>query len=397
MVRERTTAMTLTEVPERLLTALHARARSPLHDDGVAARLGVALGVLFATCAATGAYSHLLQHPIGWLPVPSRPAGLYRVTQGVHVTAGFAAIPVLLAKLWVVAPKLVEWPVVRDLRHAVERAFLLPLVGGGLFLLFSGVANVARWYPWHFYFPAAHYWAAWIAIGALAIHIGATWATSRRVLRPRRRLGEPERRSLEAGAADRRRFLGGVAALSGTLVVGTVGGTVGSLSRLGFLAQRRPHVGPQGIPVNKTARQAHVVAAALDPAWRLLVTGNVPRPLSLSLAELDAMGPDDAELPISCVEGWSVSARWRGVALHRILDRAGAAHDARVAVHSLQHGGRYSVSELNAFQARDHDTLLATHVHGERLHLDHGYPLRLIAPNRPGVNQTKWVREVQVL
>ena len=30
------------------------------------------------------------------------------------------------------------------------------------------------------------------------------------------------------------------------------------------------------------------------------------------------------------------------------------------------------------------------------LHLDHGYPLRLIGPNRPGVLQTKWVTRLVV-
>ena len=44
--------------------------------------------------------------------------------------------------------------------HAVERISLVPLVAGGLFLLFSGVANVARWYPYPFFFPSAHYWTA---------------------------------------------------------------------------------------------------------------------------------------------------------------------------------------------------------------------------------------------
>jgi DMSO/TMAO reductase YedYZ molybdopterin-dependent catalytic subunit len=47
-------------------------------------------------------------------------------------------------------------------------------------------------------------------------------------------------------------------------------------------------------------------------------------------------------------------------------------------------------------QARDPDTLLATHVNGEPLHLDHGYPLRLIGPDRPGVMQTKWVTRLVV-
>ena len=41
--------------------------------------------------------------------------------------------------------------------------------------------------------------------------------------------------------------------------------------------------------------------------------------------------------------------------------------------------------------------LLATHLNGERLSLDHGYPLRLVAPNRPEVLNTKWVTQIEVL
>ena len=39
---------------------------------------------------------------------------------------------------------------------------------------------------------------------------------------------------------------------------------------------------------------------------------------------------------------------------------------------------------------------LALGLAGEPLALDHGFPARLIAPNRPGVLQTKWVRELEV-
>ena len=39
-------------------------------------------------------------------------------------------------------------------------------------------------------------------------------------------------------------------------------------------------------------------------------------------------------------------------------------------------------------------TLLATGLNGSPLDPDHGYPVRLIAPNRPGVLQTKWVTKV---
>ncbi|MGH2759123.1 MAG: molybdopterin-dependent oxidoreductase, partial [Actinomycetota bacterium] len=76
--------------------------RSLLHQERIAAWLGIALGVAFGTSFLTGLLSHLIQHPPGWFEWPSRPAGLYRITQGVHVATGIASIPLLLAKLWVV-------------------------------------------------------------------------------------------------------------------------------------------------------------------------------------------------------------------------------------------------------------------------------------------------------
>ena len=45
----------------------------------------------------------------------------------------------------------------------------------------------------------------------------------------------------------------------------------------------------------------------------------------------------------------------------------------------------------------DHDrTLVALALHGEPLDRDHGAPARLIAPNRPGVLQTKWLSRLEV-
>ncbi len=374
--------------PGEVMRSLQQRFTSPLHDERVAARLGLALGVAFTICALTGAYSHVLQQEPSWLTVPARPAGLYRVTQGLHVVTGMATVPLLLAKLWVVAPKLLEWPPVRSIGHALERLALIPLVGGSVFLLLSGIANVARWYPWTFFFPKAHLWAAWIMVGALVVHVGATWATSRRALRL------PE--SSPADRGDRRAFLGGLAVTSALLAVGTAGGSVSWLSPVSFLAQRRAGTGPQGVPVNKTAAAARVVEAAMATTWRLAVTGAVARPLSLSLADLRAMPQREAELPIACVEGWSASARWRGVPVRDLLALAGAADGAEVQVRSLQRGGLYSRSELNHRQAADADTLVALELDGEALHLDHGFPARLIGPNRPGVTQTKWLAILEV-
>ena len=62
--------------------------------------------------------------------------------------------------------------------------------------------------------------------------------------------------------------------------------------------------------------------------------------------------------------------------------------------HSLETEG-YNHSEM--FGPQLSAALLATHLNGERLNVDHGYPLRLIAPNRPGVLNTKWLAMIEVL
>ena len=120
------------------------RFSSRLHDERVAAWLGVWLGVSFTLAFVTGLISHFMQHPPTWLLWPSRPVNLYRVTQGVHVIGGLATIPLLLAKLWTVYPKLWQWPPVRSVAHALERGMVFLLVAGALFQLVTGVFNVAR-------------------------------------------------------------------------------------------------------------------------------------------------------------------------------------------------------------------------------------------------------------
>jgi DMSO/TMAO reductase YedYZ molybdopterin-dependent catalytic subunit len=74
---------------------------------------------------------------------------------------------------------------------------------------------------------------------------------------------------------------------------------------------------------------------------------------------------------------------------------AGAAPAAEVV--SLQRpGSAYATSILDADHSADPDTLLALELNDVPLALDHGFPVRLIAPNRPGVMQTKWVTKVTV-
>ena len=65
-------------------------------------------------------------------------------------------------------------------------------------------------------------------------------------------------------------------------------------------------------------------------------------------------------------------------------------------VESLQPAGRYRASTVAPEHARNPLTLIALRLGGEILHPDHGYPARLIAPDRPGVLQTKWVGRITV-
>lgn len=371
------------------------RFTSWLHHERVAAALGIGLGICFGICFGTGLISHAIQQPPGWFTWPSRPVNLYRVTQGLHVLTGIAAIPLLLAKLWTVYPKLWAWPPVRSAGHAMERLFVAVLVGGAVFQLFTGLANVAYWYPFGFFFTATHYWTAWITIGALVVHIGTKAAIARRAL-----AATPDSEDTEtvppaqpSSGLTRRGFLVTVGVASGVAVVATAGSTVPGVPPL--LGTRDPDVGSQGVPVNKSAAGAGVLTVARDPSYRLQVRG--PREFTLSLPELRALAQHTVSLPISCVEGWSASAVWSGVRVRDLLDRAGVPAQARVRVESLQVGGLYRASVLSPPHSRDPLTLLALRLNGEELNLDHGYPCRLIAPNRPGVLQTKWVASMSVL
>ncbi|MFI1995426.1 molybdopterin-dependent oxidoreductase [Actinoplanes sp. NPDC020271] len=386
--------------PERLRRGpLRADAfGSPLRSARLTSQLGIALGIAFGVCFLTGVYSHVLQHPPGWLPLPTRPAGLYRFTQGLHVATGLATVPLLGAKLWSVHPRLFAWPPVRSLVHAAERLTVAILVGAALFQVVSGVLNVARWYaPMPFFFTAGHYWVAWVAVGALISHIGVQLPVVRDALR-RQKVSTVAGRLTRRRSGDtepaRREFLLAVGVAAGVITVTTLGQTVRWLSPIGLLAPRRPGTGPQGLPVNATADSAGVRDAALDPAYRLTVTGP-DRTVRLSLAELAALPQHTTVLPIACVEGWSSVGTWTGVRLKDLLALIGADPGTCAAeIESLQAGGRYRTSTVET--PADDRTLIALRLGGEPLAVDHGFPARLIAPNRPGVLQTKWVGRITV-
>jgi len=192
----------------------------------------------------------------------------------------------------------------------------------------------------------------------------------------------------------RRRFVAtvGVAAVGLTAV--TAGQSIGVLDGLNLFGPRTQKGAPQQVPVNRTAAAAAVEASANDPAWSLRLAG--ARSVALSRTELLALPQTTVRLPIACVEGWSVHADWTGVRMRDLMDLVGTS-GAAVRVTSLEPQGVYRETQLGREFVAAPTTLVALALNGETLDLDHGYPARLIAPNRPGVLQTKWLSTIEAL
>lgn len=371
---------------------------SRLRSAAVAARVGLWLGVCFGVAFVTGLVSHYAQLPHQPVPFPTVPVWGYRVTQGLHVVAGTAAVPLLLVKLWSVYPRLFA-AVPRRRRElaltALERGSVAILVSSAIMQLATGVANAAQWYPWTFSFRRTHYALAWVAIGALVVHVAVKLPVIRAALGSDvDDTGLDRASAVTPGPIGRRGLLrlGSVAA--GTAVLASAVGTVPGIGRLSLLAARSRDV-PTGIPVNTSAKRAGVVAPATSSGYRCVVTYG-GREVALSRDDLLGLPQRTVELPIACVEGWSASGAWTGPRLRDVLALAGAPPGRSVEAVSLQQWGAQARTTLPGDFADDARTLLALALDGQPLSLDHGYPARLIAPDRPGALQTKWLARLEV-
>lgn len=378
----------------RLRVPTESDLRTTLRDPAVAARVGLWLGVCFLVAFLTGLYSHVLQEQPAWFSPPTRPVWLYRFSQGLHYLTGVAIVPLLLAKLYAVYPKLFTRPPWRDRRamllHGLERASIGVLVAAAVFQVATGIANSSQWYPWvAFSFRSTHYALAWVATGALLLHVAVKLPVIREALTTPLEQGEEPTSGLT-----RRGLLRTTYAAAGLAVLSVAGGSVSWLRHVSVFANH--YVPDGGVPVNKTARRAGVTALATAPDYALSVSAG-DRSVRLGLAELAALPQHTERLPIACVEGWSASGEWTGVRLRDLLDLVGAPAGADVQVGSLQPDGPFRASLVPADVAEDPLTLVALGLDGDPLSLDHGYPCRLIAPGRPGVLQTKWLDRVEVL
>ena len=161
------------------------RWRSPLRGPWLTSVFGSVLLITVPIVIITGLLSYIAYGPqfgqaipfhVGWLKLPTfdwptNPSWLYRLSQGLHVGLGLVLIPVVLAKLWSVIPRLFAWPPARSIAQLVERMSLVMLVGGILFEITTGVLNIQYDYIFGFNFYGAHYFGAWVFIVGFLMHI----------------------------------------------------------------------------------------------------------------------------------------------------------------------------------------------------------------------------------
>jgi len=402
--------------------------RSPLRGPWLTSVFGSVLLVSLPIVIITGFLSYVAYGPalgqarpadVGWLQIPvfdwpTSPSWLYRLTQGLHVGLGLVLIPVVLAKLWSVVPRLFTWPPARSIAEVLERLSLLMLVGGILFEIITGVLNIQYDYIFGFSFYAAHYYGAWVFFAGFVAHVILKLPTMLSSLRSRSFLRElrtplaetqpepPDPDGLVAvepteATMSRRGALalvGGGAAMVGLL---TAGQTLGGFTRpLALLLPRGRDAGPgpNGFPINRTAKAAGISAEGTTTRWQLTLTGGASA-MVFSREELLAMPQHTAVLPIACVEGWSSTQTWTGVRLRDLAALSGAANPTSAQVTSLEEKGSFNEARLHGGQVLDPDSLLALRVNSVDLSLDHGFPARIIVPAMPGVHNTKWVSSIR--
>jgi hypothetical protein len=428
----------------RLLLELRLALATPSRNPRMAVLLGRLLGSAFLICFATGIYSHFLQDPLPWMLLPTRPTALYQLSQGVHVTAGIACFPLLLGKLYVVFPRLFQTPPIKNFAGLLERASIALFVASSLVQITTGLLNTYQWYPFPFPFRQTHFALSFVIIGSLATHIAIKlpviarhWtrarsleseagpddrALTREDVTAELRATTPEpvgpisrrvdgvtgrvfewidsvpprsetRRDVEVS---RRGFLATIGIATGGVVAFTAGQSFRVLDGVNLFAPRKAFIGPQRLPINRTAAAAKVTAATTGADWLLSVRrGDTVR--SFSRSELLEMPQVRVTLPIACVEGWSQLASWRGVRIRDLLELVGIRPDEDVRVTSLEVRGAYRVVSMGHEYVQDDLTLVALELNGDTLDLDHGYPARVIAPGRPGVLQTKWLSSLEVI
>jgi DMSO/TMAO reductase YedYZ molybdopterin-dependent catalytic subunit len=124
--------------------------------------------------------------------------------------------------------------------------------------------------------------------------------------------------------------------------------------------------------------------------WRLRVIQNGRSSLELTYADLLALPTHEINATLDCTLGWYSTQTWRGVRLVDLLNLSGASPEpVSVRIQSVT-----GYSHILPYREAK-EILLATHVGGEALALEHGFPIRAVVPSRRGWFWVKWLAQIE--
>ncbi|MGO4255190.1 molybdopterin-dependent oxidoreductase [Marmoricola sp. RAF53] len=168
------------------------------------------------------------------------------------------------------------------------------------------------------------------------------------------------------------------------------------------LEEQHPGISPFRTPNRDFYRVDTKLAVPLvdQNSWRLHVDGMVDRELSFTYDELMAMAVEEHDITLTCVSntvgGKLVgAARWLGLPVKVLLDRAGVSPDADQVLSTDVEGFRISTPIQALTDGRP--ALVAIGMNGQALPRAHGFPARLVTPGLYGfVGATKWLERLTV-
>ena len=141
----------------------------------------------------------------------------------------------------------------------------------------------------------------------------------------------------------------------------------------------------------------HMAARFAD--WTLVIDGLVARPQLLAINQVRAMPARSQITRHDCVEGWSAIAKWTGVPVKLLLDRAGMRPEARYVVFhcaDANDGSPYYES-FDLLDAYHPQTILAWNLNDQPLPVQNGAPLRLRVERQLGYKHAKYVQRIEAV
>lgn len=132
--------------------------------------------------------------------------------------------------------------------------------------------------------------------------------------------------------------------------------------------------------------------------WRLKVSGQVEKPLELSLKDIKDLRKHNQITKHNCIQGWSAVAQWGGLPMSDIVKLARPTKKARFVLfhcYDADEQGREYYTGLRLSDMFDAQTILAYEMNGEPLPIEHGAPLRLRCEKKYGYKMAKYIKSIE--